>query len=76
MFAFVNGQRELTVSYVKELHAALLQHQQTVTVWDQFGREFDKPLAKGATRLERTRYMNIARLSTSRPRWIDWFYFT
>jgi prophage maintenance system killer protein len=48
MFAFVNGQRELTVGYIKELHAALLQHQNTVTVVDQFGKEFEMPLTKGA----------------------------
>jgi len=47
LFAFVNGQRELTVGYVKELHAALLQHQSTVVVFDQFGKSFETELLKG-----------------------------
>lgn len=48
MFAFVKGQRELTAGYIKELHAALLQHQDTVTVVDQFGKEFERSLTRGA----------------------------
>src|SRR3954469_15083989 len=30
-FAFIKGDRLLTVSYIKELHAALLRHQDTTT---------------------------------------------
>ena len=48
MYAFVSGQRTLTTGYIKELHAALLRHQDTVTVVDQFGQFFEKPLEKGS----------------------------
>jgi Fic family protein len=48
LFAFVKGERELGTSYIKELHAALLQHQDAVVVWDQFGKPFEKKLEKGA----------------------------
>ena len=47
MFDFVGGQRQLSTSYVKGLHAALLRNQETHTVVDQFGHAFEKPLAKG-----------------------------
>jgi len=48
LFAFVRGERELGTSYIRELHAALLQHQDTVVVFDQFGKAFETPLEKGA----------------------------
>ena len=48
LFAFVAGHRELTTGYIKELHAALLQYQETVEVVDQFGRVFETQLKKGA----------------------------
>lgn len=48
LFSFVRGERELGTSYIKELHAALLQHQDTVVVFDQFGKAFETPLEKGA----------------------------
>ncbi len=44
---FVAGKRELTTSYIKELHAALLRNQDTHEVEDQFGRLFETPLEKG-----------------------------
>ena len=47
LFAFIKGERLLTTSYIKELHAALLRHQDTVTVFDQSGRSFDTELLKG-----------------------------
>jgi Fic family protein len=47
MFDFVGGQRQLSTSYIKELHAALLRNQYTYTVEDQFGKAFEKPLEKG-----------------------------
>jgi Fic family protein len=47
MFDFVGGQRDLSTSYIKELHAALLRNQSTHTVVDQFGQAFEKPLEKG-----------------------------
>jgi Fic family protein len=47
MFDFVGGQRQLSTSYIKELHAALLRNQGAHTVVDQFGQAFEKPLEKG-----------------------------
>ena len=47
LFDFVNGRRELTVGYVKELHAALLRHVSSVVVFDQFGKTFETELEKG-----------------------------
>ncbi len=51
LFDFVKGERVLTTGYIKELHAALLRHQDTVTVVDQFGRQFEKELQKGAYKI-------------------------
>lgn len=47
MLDFVRGQRQLSVGYTKELHAALLRNQETYTVVDQFGQAFEKRLEKG-----------------------------
>jgi Fic family protein len=47
LFAFVKGNRELTTSYVKELHAQLTRHQQTTTGIDQFGRLQEVELLHG-----------------------------
>jgi fido (protein-threonine AMPylation protein) len=47
LFDFVTGQRDLTVGYVKELHAALLRHVSKVVVFDQFGNAFETQLEKG-----------------------------
>jgi Fic family protein len=52
MFDFVGGQRKLSTSYIKELHAALLRNQQTYTVVDQLGRAFEKKLEKGQYKTE------------------------
>ncbi len=46
LFAFITGQRALSTSYIKELRAALLRYQETVVVWDQFGKAFEKQLEK------------------------------
>ncbi len=48
LFAFVTGERALTTGYVKELHSALIRHQDTFVVFDQFERAFEKQLEKGA----------------------------
>jgi Fic family protein len=48
LFAFVKGNRELTTAYVKELHAALLRHQETTAAIDRFGREIEIQLLKGS----------------------------
>lgn len=47
MFDFVAGRRELSASYIKNLHAALLRNQDTHEVVDQFGKIFNLPLEKG-----------------------------
>lgn len=47
MFDCVGGQRELTPSYIKELHAALLRHTETCTVVDQFGVIAERPPEMG-----------------------------
>ncbi len=52
MFDFVGGQRKLSTSHIKELHAALLRNQQTYTVVDKLGRAFEKKLEKGQYKTE------------------------
>lgn len=47
MFDFVGGQRLVSTSYIKELHAALLRNVDTHIVVDQFGKTFETPLEKG-----------------------------
>ena len=47
MFAAVDAERALTIGYIKELHAALLRHQDTVRVLDQFGNPIEKKVEKG-----------------------------
>ncbi len=47
LFDFVKSERELTVSYIKELHAALLRSQETTEALDAFRRRVDIPLIKG-----------------------------
>jgi Fic family protein len=48
MFAFIKGERELTVGYIKELHSALLRHVKTYTVRDSSGNLSERELVKGA----------------------------
>src|ERR1051326_3828087 len=48
LFSFIRSDRLLSVSYIKEMHSALLRHQDTFMVFDQLGRCFDTPLEKGA----------------------------
>jgi Fic family protein len=47
LFQFVRGERHLSKNYIHQLHAALLQHQDTYPAQDQFGRMVDLPLHKG-----------------------------
>jgi Fic family protein len=47
LFQFVRGERNLTKGYIHELHAALLRHQNTTVVMDQFGELFEARLSKG-----------------------------
>ena len=47
LFDFINGNRSLSKGYIHELHAALLRHEATATVVDQFGAVFETELLKG-----------------------------
>ena len=47
LFAFVKGNRELSTSYIKELHAQLTRHQRTTTAIDQFGHLQEVELLSG-----------------------------
>src|SRR5579859_1021551 len=47
LFQFVRGDRPISKGYIHELHAALLQHQDTTLVMDQFGHLFESQLVKG-----------------------------
>ncbi len=47
LFDFVKGHRPLSSSYIKELHALLLRHQETVPAVDTLGRKVDVPLVRG-----------------------------
>jgi Fic family protein len=47
LFQFVKGDRPISKSYVHELHAALLRHQDTSMMVDQFGSLFESKLSKG-----------------------------
>lgn len=47
LFHFVKGERELSTSFVKELHAVLLAHQETAAARNTFGRRVEMPLNKG-----------------------------
>ena len=47
LFQFVKRERELSTSFVKELHAVLLAHQDTAAARNTFGRRVEMPLTKG-----------------------------
>jgi Fic family protein len=47
LFDFVAGRRELSTSYIKELHQALTQHQETVQAVNGLGRLIEVPLQRG-----------------------------
>ena len=47
LFDFVKRERHLSTSYVKELHAALLAHQETASARDILGRRVEMPLVRG-----------------------------
>ncbi len=47
LFDFVKRERQLSTSYVKELHAVLLAHQETASARNTFGRRVEMPLVKG-----------------------------
>ncbi len=47
LFDFVKQKRQLSTSYIKELHSVLLAHQETASARDVFGRRVEMPLTKG-----------------------------
>jgi Fic family protein len=47
LFQFVRSERPLSKSYIHELHAALMRHQETTVVRNQFGQLFESKLLKG-----------------------------
>ncbi len=48
LFSFVRGERPLSISYVKELHAVLTRHQPTTEALDRFGTLSEVELLRGA----------------------------
>lgn len=51
VFDFVRQERAFTDSYIKQLHQALTQHQDTSEAVDQFGKHFQAALLKGAWKI-------------------------
>ena len=47
LFDFVGGGREITASYIKQLHAELVRNQDTVTGFDAFDKPREMPLLMG-----------------------------
>ena len=47
LFDFVRRERQLSTSYVKELHSLLLAHQETASARDIFGRRVEMHLIRG-----------------------------
>ncbi|HVA22827.1 MAG TPA: Fic family protein [Chloroflexota bacterium] len=47
LFSFVKEERELTASYICELHQLLCRNQETTDAIDRFGHQFNAPLLKG-----------------------------
>jgi len=47
LFQFVRGERALSTSYVRELHAVLTRHQETSDAVDPRGRSIQVPLLRG-----------------------------
>lgn len=48
IFDFVKNDRQLSISYIKELHALITQHQDTTEAIDQFGNQTKMTMLKGA----------------------------
>ncbi len=47
IFEFVKGERQLSIGFIKELHALMTRHQEVTAAIDQFGREVEVPLRRG-----------------------------
>lgn len=52
VFAFVNGSRELSTSYIKELHSLFTRHQKNAEGRDQFGQNVVVPLVRGEYKMQ------------------------
>lgn len=52
IFDFVNSNRRLSISYIKELHSLITQHQETTEAIDQFGNHINVQLLKGEFKKE------------------------
>ncbi len=48
LFEFIKGDRNLTTSYIKELHAGLLRHQEVTIAMTPSGEKIEVPLERGA----------------------------
>jgi Fic family protein len=59
LFAFVDTERELNSSFIKELHQLITRHQHTAVGEDQFGLRQDVALLKGAWRTQPTRISRL-----------------
>ena len=51
LYDFADGERELSAGYVKELHAEMLRHQETVVGVDQFGNRTQIPMNHGVFKM-------------------------
>lgn len=51
LFAYVNGERRLTISFIKELHQLLTRNQTSVEKVDQFGQRFHGDLIRGSWKI-------------------------
>jgi len=52
LFRFVKSERQLSTSYIKELHQALTAHQDHTEALDQFGRVGEVRLLRGAWKIQ------------------------
>ncbi len=48
LYQFIAGERQLTKSYIRELHQALTAHQETYAAKDSLGNVVDVPMSRGA----------------------------
>jgi Fic family protein len=65
IFDFIKGERQLSIAFIKELHALMTRHQETATAIDQFGNKIEVPLLRGAFKI---RPNNPVRQDGSVPR--------
>jgi hypothetical protein len=82
VFDFISQRRELSTSYIKELHAALLQSQTHTDAVDALGRSVTIPVTRVIGKFCPTRQrgkelcLSIARPSKSHRKWTVWWPFT